>query len=304
VGAFAATHLLLPSLLRGVTLPQDLKPLRLGFLTDSHAMLQYDAPSWLDQTAILMNSLKPDLIIGGGDFVDGGFYQPKRVMEYRWKLADTFLKKINRRIEPLIGNHDMFEPLAPDGSPSTNDPRLRFKNQFGLERTYRSFEFRGYRFLMLDSVQIVGGLDPYRGWIDDAQLLWLDAELKAIPKNQPIILCTHIPFKTSLGYGLGSLVGATPGRLRVLNANVVMEKLRDRPLMLILQGHLHVNEKLQLERVPCITGGAVCGNWWKGPNMGTYAGLGMIEIKPQDYTLSKEDLVAWNYINTPPPHSV
>jgi hypothetical protein len=80
-----------------------------------------------------------------------------------------------------------------------------------------------------------------------------------------------------------------------------MEKLRDRPLILILQGHLHVNEKLQLESVPCITGGAVCGNWWKGPNMGTYAGLGMIEIKPQDNTLSNGESVAWNYTNTPKP---
>ena len=270
-------------------------------------MWDRDAPAWLDQTAQLMNSLKPELIIGGGDFVDGGFYSSGRTMDHRWKVADTFLKKISTRLEPLIGNHDMYEPLLSDGSPAPNDPCRRFKQFFGLPKTYRSFEFQGYRFLILDSVKVVGGPDPYRGWIDAAQLLWLDEELAKIPANQPIILCTHIPFKTAIDFGFGSYIGPTPGRLRVLNAEVVMEKLRNRPLALILQGHLHINEHLEMGGVPCITGGAVCGNWWKGPNMGTYPGLGIIEITPKASiadSASGGESVVWNYTNTPAPHRV
>jgi 3',5'-cyclic AMP phosphodiesterase CpdA len=301
LGAFVSAQLLVPSIMRGAPLSRELKPLRLGFLTDCHAMFQNDAPVWLEQTARLMNSLQPDLIIGGGDFVDGGFYLPGRVMEQRWKLADAFLRKIDVRMEPVIGNHDFYEPLTSDGSPSPTDPRWRFRKFFGLGKTYRSFEFQGYRFLILDSVKVVGGPDPYRGWIDAAQLLWLDDELKKIPANQPIILCTHIPFKTNIDFGFGSLIGPSPGRLRVLNADLVMEKLRDRPLALILQGHLHINEHLQLGGVPCITGGAVCGNWWKGPNMGTYPGIGIIEITPNQDRSIPEKSVTWNYTNTPAP---
>jgi len=190
-------------------------------------------------------------------------------MERRWKVADTFLGKLHARMEPIIGNHDFYEPLLPDGSPSPTDPRWRWRRQFGLDRTYRSFAFRGYRFLMLDSVKVTGGINPYRGWIDAAQLSWLDRELVRIPRDQPIILCTHVPFRTSLKDFLNPFIGPSPGRVRVLNADAVLSRLRDRPLVLVLQGHVHVNERLREGDVPFITGGAVCGKWWNGPNMGT-----------------------------------
>lgn len=304
LGAFAMAQIFLPSLLRGATLSSDLKPLRLGFLTDCHAMSDHQAPAWLDQTAQLMNSLQPDLIIGGGDFVDGGFYQDGKTMDRRWKLATSFLNQVRTRLEPVIGNHDFYEPLNPDRTPSAKDPRRRFKKHFGLEKTYRSFEFRGYRFLILDSIKVVGGASPYQGWIDGAQLRWLDHELTRIPANQPIILCTHIPFRTQADFGCGALMGrALAGRFEVQNSNEVMHRLQGRPLALILQGHVHMNEYLDLGGVPCITGGAVCGDWWKGPNRGTYAGLGMIEITPasrqQPGAIPSS---AWNYTNTPAPY--
>ena len=302
LGAFVASQLLLPRVLGGVELSAGLKPIRLGFLTDCHAMDEHDAPAWLDHTAELMNSLKPDLIIGGGDFVHGGFHSTGRVMDHRWGLADTFLKKLKTRLEPIIGNHDFYEPLQADGTPSQGDPRWRWRKYFGLEHTYRSFHSHGYRFLMLDSVKVVGGQDPYRGWIDAAQLAWLDRELATIPSSEPIILCTHIPFRTTVAGSFGPLVGPSPGRVHVLNANLVMEKLRNRPVVAILQGHVHLNERLELNGIPCITGGAVCGKWWQGPNMGTYPGVGMVEILPKGpKKVDTGRKVAWNYTNTTDP---
>ena len=298
LGAFFASQVLLPPMLRGAESAKGLKPLRLGFLTDCHTMAEENAPAWLDRTATLMNSLKPDLIIGGGDFVHGGFFSSGKVMEQRWGLAGTFLRKLTARMEPMIGNHDLYEPLLPDGSTAGNDPRWRFRKQFGLERTYRSFAFRGYRFLILDSIKVVGGPNPYRGWIDAAQLSWLDHELQHIPANQPIILCTHIPFKTSVLGFMGPVVMPAAGRVRVLNADLVMEKLRGRPVALILQGHVHINERLDWGgSIPCITGGAVCGKWWDGPNMGTNPGVGLIEINPA--TTKAKPLIGWNYLDTP-----
>lgn len=302
LGALLATQILLPAVLGGTELPKGLKPLRFGFLTDCHAMDEHDAPLWLESSAGLMNSLKPELIIGGGDFVHGGFQSSGREMEHRWGLADTFLRKLHGRLEPIIGNHDFYEPLQADGTPSQGDPRWRWRKYFGLERTYRSFSWHGYRFLMLDSIKVVGGPDPYRGWIDAAQLAWLDRELADIPSNEPIILCTHIPFRTGMAESFGPLLGPSPGRVRVINAHLVMEKLKDRPVVAILQGHVHLNERLDWNGIPCITGGAVCGKWWKGPNMGTYPGLGMIEIVPPGTGVPESKRhVAWNYRNTPSP---
>lgn len=300
LGAFCATTLLLPATLRGTVLDTRLRPLRIGFLTDCHAMAEHDAPKALSRTAELMNSLKPDLIIGGGDFVHGGFYSSGKVMESRWTLANRFLRQLDARLEPVIGNHDLYEPLLPDGSPAGHDPKWRWKKYFAQNRTYRSFEFQGYRFLMLDSIKVAGGSSPYRGWIDAAQLLWLDQELARIPANQPIILCTHIPFATSMRNTFGPIMGPSPGRVHVINSEQVMKKLQGRPLALIMQGHVHINERLESEGVPCITGGAVCGKWWQGPNMGTYPGLGLIEIHPAQSTVAlASSSVDWRYLNTP-----
>lgn len=296
LGAFVASQIILPKFLSGKELPSDLKTLRLGFLTDCHAMAEHGAPGALMRSAELMNSLSPDLIIGGGDFVHGGFYSTEAVMEKRWEIAQSFLKSLRCRMEPVIGNHDFLEPLASDGTPSPGDPRRRWKKYFGQNRTYRSFEFSGYRFLILDSIKVVGGPNPYRGWIDAAQLLWLDQELGRIPVNQPIILCSHIPFRTSMLGSLSTIAGTPPGRVRVVNSEAVMDRLRARPVAMILQGHVHLNERLELYGIPCITGGAVCGNWWKGSNLGTNPGLGLIEITLGGVPSSG---IMWDYRETP-----
>jgi len=283
LGAFFAAQVLLPRPLHAKDVSLAPKPLRIGFLTDCHAMVENDAPSGLARAADLMNSLRPDIIIGGGDFVHGGYFSSRKVMDQRWKIAEKFLKRLSVRMEPLIGNHDLDEPFLADGSLAGNDPKLRWRQFFGLRKTYRSFDFRGYRFLMLDSVKVVGGSTPYRGWIDAAQLLWLDKELARIPADQPIILCSHIPFRTSLMESFGVLqgvLGPSPGRVKVTNADLVLEKLSNRPVALIMQGHLHINERVEDRGIPCITGGAVCGDRWHGPNMGTAAGVGIIEIHP------------------------
>ncbi len=304
LGAFVASQVFIPPVLGGVRLDPGLKPLRLGFLTDCHAMAEKNAPAWLDRTAELMNSLKTDLIIGGGDFVHGGFSSSGKTMDQRWVIASAFLRKLKVRLEPLIGNHDFYEPLTPGGKIAAHDPRSRWKQHFKLPATYRSFQFHGYRFLMLDSIKVVGGENPYRGWIDRAQLDWLDHELKRIPINQPIILCSHIPFRSSLVDSFEAMVLNAPGRVRVLNADRVLEKLRHRPVIAILQGHIHRNERLILRGIPCITGGAVCGNWWEGENMGTYPGLGLLEIIPWNAQKGKSPKeIAWSYFDTPPPTS-
>ena len=145
-------------------------------------------------------------------------------------------------------------------------------------------------------MKVVGGPNPYRGWIDAAQLLWLEQELARIPPNQPIILCSHIPFRTSMLGSLTTLAGTPPGRVRVVNCDAVMERLHGRPVALILQGHVHLNERLEMGGIPCITGGAVCGNWWKGSNMGTNPGLGVIEITPAGFRPSE---IGWSYRDTP-----
>jgi 3',5'-cyclic-AMP phosphodiesterase len=56
----------------------------------------------------------------------------------------------------------------------------------------------------------------------------------------------------------------------------------------VLQGHLHVNELLRWKGTTFITGGAICGQWWRGPRLGTPEGFGVLTLHP--------DRVEWEYL--------
>jgi len=291
-GAFVLSQVAFPRLLAGRELCKDVKPLRLGFLTDCHAMAERGAPDSLDRAADLMNGLQPELIIGGGDFVHGGFGTWTGTMDLRWKIADRFLKKLHSRMEPMIGNHDFYNPVSRTGAINPGNPHRRFLQQFGLKRTYRSFVFKGYKFLLLDSIRVIGGSEMYDGWVSSEQLAWLEAELAATPPSQPLVLCSHIPLKSGISSFLEGAVRGASARTWVANASEVISRLEDRPVVMVLQGHVHLDERLSLGGIPCITGGAVCGKWWRGSNLGTNPGLGLIEIQPGSSP-------NWHYHDTP-----
>jgi len=62
---------------------------------------------------------------------------------------------------------------------------------------------------------------------------------------------------------------ALPANLVVGNANEVLALSAQHRLVLVLQGHLHVNESLRWNELTFLTGGAVSDAWWKGDNWGT-----------------------------------
>lgn len=82
-----------------------------------------------------------------------------------------------------------------------------------------------------------------------------------------------------------------PESLVVGNANEVLKLFAEHKLLMVLQGHLHVNEHIAWNDMDFILGGAVCGGWWDGDNLGTGPGFGLVEIGPPQagwtYTESK-----------------
>ncbi|WP_068079852.1 metallophosphoesterase family protein [Novosphingobium rosa] len=75
-----------------------------------------------------------------------------------------------------------------------------YGKRFFIERfgpTYYSFDHKGVRFLVLDSIGITPDRN-YEGRVDAAQLDWLKAELGGLKPGQPLIVVTHIPLVTAL----------------------------------------------------------------------------------------------------------
>ncbi len=103
---------------------------------------------------------------------------------------------LGMKLHHTIGNHDMLG-VYPQSGLSPADPlygKKLFEEHFG--KTYYSFDHKGVHFVVLDSIRITADR-AYEGRVDDVQLQWLAADLKALPAGTPIIVAVHIPLVTA-----------------------------------------------------------------------------------------------------------
>jgi Icc protein len=262
--------------------------LRVAFFTDIHASTEGETVRAMALAAAAINGRRPELVIAGGDLISGGFQSAAKTVEPRWQAYLEMHRSIKGKVESVIGNHDLVAAIPEDDSPAAADPRARFCEAFGLERTYRSFDAGGYRFFLLDSIVVTGGEEKYNGRIDDQQLRWLAFELESTDRNTPIVVVTHIPLLTAMFQAtVGATEPALPNRV-VVNNREILELFDDHNLLLVLQGHTHVNEMIRWRDTTFITGGAICGKWWRGSFHDTREGYGLLTLRP--------DRVDWEYL--------
>lgn len=263
--------------------------LRLVFATDIHLM-QNDAlrsEEGLTAAVEAIKELQPraDLIVCGGDLTD-----PLPNLDYPAadKLLNRFFGIWTRRhsIEThyVFGNHDLVgtrNPLV-----SRHDSRFGkglFEKRLGLPRLYYSFEKRGWRFIILDDVWPNPDGTYYAEYQAD-QLDFVQSELKAY-SEKPTVIAGHVPtvsvFATLAGFAkfLGKNM---PSSLISRNGKSLVNVIRNSKanVKLVLAGHLHHQERIEIDRVCYLNGGAVCGNWWKGPMLGCSEGFNVIDLHP------------------------
>jgi 3',5'-cyclic AMP phosphodiesterase CpdA len=253
--------------------------LRFAFFTDVHARTEWETPRAMAAAAEAINRVGADLVVAGGDLITDGFQSAAATVEPRWRAYLEMQRAIRGRVEPVIGNHDLVAARPDDGSEASPDPRAVFRSKLGVERTWRSFDAGGVRFFILDSVAISDDELKYHGRISDEQLAWLRTELGRTDPAAPIVLASHIPLATAM-YQVteGATVGAQANRV-VVNNRSVLELFGEHNLLLVLQGHLHVDELLRWRGTTFITGGAISGKWWRGSWHGTPEGFGVVTIR-------------------------
>jgi 3',5'-cyclic-AMP phosphodiesterase len=104
-----------------------------------------------------------------------------------------------------------------------------------------------------------------------------------------LALVVHIPFLSSLSQiNKGAMEPNTEG-LVVSNSREILDLFNRYNLKLVLQGHLHVLEDNYIKGIHFITGGAICGGWWKGPHEGTQEGFLYLKFNRDSFT--------WNYVD-------
>jgi len=265
----------------------DGESLRVVFYTDVHARTEWQTPQAMAQAAAGINTHHAELIVAGGDLITDGFQSAAATVEPRWNAYMSMHRAIHGRVEPVIGNHDLVAADPDDGSPRSADPRVEFRSRFGVDSTYRSFDAAGYHFILLDSIAVSGDDLRYHGLIDDVQLDWIRQDLEAVNAETPIVVATHIPLLTAMYQAIEGATAAAQANRVIVNNTDVLSLFTDHNLLLVLQGHLHVDEMLRWRGTTFITGGAVCGKWWRGSWHGTREGFGVLTLRP--------DRVDWEY---------
>jgi len=117
--------------------------------------------------------------------------------------------------------------------------------------------------------------------IDELQLAWLAQDLGSIAPGTPVIIVVHCPLTTgALAYSAHDM--NKPPKYQqayVANAYAVIALLEKHNVVLVLQGHIHINEVVTYKGIPFVTSGAVSGDWWHGSHWGSPEGYTVVSLK-------------------------
>jgi len=175
------------------------------------------------------------------------------------------ISKTGKPVWHVVGNHDLDYDAK-----NNRHARDTYKRHFGPN--YYAFNEGEVTYLILDNVDYKGFDENerpvYQGKIWGRQLTWVENLLPHIPKENLIVIATHIPL-----YAWG---GET-SNVNTVNRVDLFELLKTRKKLLSVTGHLHMTYHDFLDEKAGWTGDAqfhhlvsttVAGTWWGGvPNV-------------------------------------
>lgn len=284
-----------PALLHGKS-PAGRTPaekFRFVHLTDIHLYSETRGKEGFLKAVETVNSLDPlpDFVITGGDLVGDALGTGYEDACKQYELYQSCVSRFRMPVHHTLGNHDIFgwypESGVPEDSPEFG--KDMFRKRLGSGSTWRSFDHKGWHFILFDSVERNELKTDYLGLISREQLVWLKKDLTSVDKSTPVAAVTHIPFVSGIEQFRSGGQAAWSEAAAVMNTNDVLDFFRDYNLKLVLQGHIHRDEELRIENTNFIMPGAVCGAWWRGPNVSTQEGFGVIDVSGDGFSYSYLD---------------
>jgi len=153
------------------------------------------------------------------------------------------------------GNHEMM--LKED------NPRGAFEQLFGP--TYYSFDWGGIHCVVLDGNKPIPGQEGWQavhGAVEGRELAWLAADLAAQPRGKPIIVGVHIPVVSTYPERRQHSPDDAP-YWEITNADQLTNLFARFGVRLVLQGHMHENERATVQGVEYVESMSLSGSWWK-----------------------------------------
>lgn len=219
---------------------------RCCYLTDPHpdARPERSWPAFEASLAEAEDSDLPTVVVHGGDV--GG---PEEL--------DRFAARLRRARHPqrvAVGNHDL--------EPSADRPFAAYETRFGP--TWYSFEVGRVHYVVLNGLRAkpdLGGYTNCIGGFSDDERAWLAADLAACG-DRPVVVFTHIPLHSTYCARRGTTIADAPWWVHP-EGEEIGELLSRHGVRLVLQGHLHENERLLRDGVEYASTVSLCGRWWQ-----------------------------------------
>ena len=243
-----------------------------AFFTDVHIEPEMDAPQGTALAMETINASDAEFAICGGDHVFDALKAHKERIIEQYQLYAEAENTLRMPVWHVLGNHDAAGLETGMSSHDAIFGKAMFQKVFNTP-TYYTFQHKGVNFIVLDSILIKG-----RDWfpaIDINQAAWLERVLQATVA-MPSIVISHVPWATSMAtYGTGSNSKVYEP---IVNSDYMIPMLEHYNVIALLQGHTHIVESVHRHGMQYLTGGAVCGNWWKGSQYGDREGVTFVTV--------------------------
>ncbi|MGM0484941.1 MAG: metallophosphoesterase family protein [Candidatus Krumholzibacteriota bacterium] len=260
-----------------------------AFLADIHLQPELEAGEGFRRVIDLVNELEPDFVITGGDLIMDALKADYGRADSLYRMYERLSGYFKMPVYNTIGNHDILGWCGGRGISPSDSLFGKGMYEQRLGKTFYSFDHKGWHFIILDSVER-GTEGGYTGRAGEEQLEWIGQDLSMLDSETPVAVSTHIPLVSvipQLREGPGEGISSSEV---VANSREVLELFRGYDLRLVLQGHLHLIEEIEVEGTTYITAGAVSGRWWRGPRRGVEEGFALIRVDGREFD--------WEYIDS------
>ena len=172
---------------RVVAVPSTLK---VGFTTDweygyrqrmKHKLTLQSLPALEEAVSYLNDTYHPDIVVGGGDYIESTGVKPERAREQLAKVDAVFQKLSAPRLYAL-GNHDLRSLTKAD-----------VREVLGLEENHTFRDIGDWRLVVLDTNFNEDGSDRgtkqyVTGFVSEPEISWLASALRT---DRPVLVFSH-----------------------------------------------------------------------------------------------------------------
>lgn len=220
------------------------------FLPDLHLQPDSAIEADFSRLAKQINKIPPDFILTGGDMIYTAKNGDEKKAKMLFDFMDSELEKFKMPVYFTMGNHEVVGILPDSGIESSHPQwgKRMYEQRYG--KRYKTFEFSGWKFFVLDGIKIQEEKMNYTSGVDAKQMDWIKNDLENTPADVPIVVSIHTPLvnpKALRDSGVQALSE---------NAKAVLDLFDGHNLKIVLQGHNHLYMNLLIDGIHYVSGGS------------------------------------------------